>query len=149
MRAPVRGVIQQLTNQSSGEVVKPGGLVAKIVPVDVDVVAEVRLDPRDSGHVRPGDDAELNISTYDPILHGTVKGKVKSISPTTFVTEESTPYYKVILSLEKSYVGDQPNANPIVPGMEVKANIVTGSKSLMVYFLKPINRSLKTAFTER
>ena len=41
------------------------------------------------------------------------------------------------------------NTRPVLPGMVVQANVVTGSKSLMRYMLKPIVRSLDTAFGER
>ena len=149
VRAPIRGIVQELTNQSPGEVVKPGGLVAKIVPIDVDVFAEVRLAPKDAGHVHAGNEAELSISTYDPNLFGVVKGKVVSISPTTFLSEENTPYYKGVVSMQKNYVGSKPGTHNILPGMEVKASLVTGAKSLMAYFLKPVRHSLNTAFTER
>lgn len=149
VRAPIRGIVQQLIGQSPGEVVQSGGLVAKIVPIGVDVFAEVRLDPKDAGHVHAGSDAELSISTYDPNVFGVVHGKVVSISPTTFLSEQNTPYYKVLVSMKKNYVGAQSGSNSILPGMEVKASLITGAKSLMTYFLKPLHQSLNTAFTER
>ena len=37
----------------------------------------------------------------------------------------------------------------ILPGMVVQADIITGSKSLMKYLLKPVYRSLDVGFTER
>ena len=46
-------------------------------------------------------------------------------------------------------VGSGENTRPVLPGMVVQANVVTGSKSLMRYMLKPIVRSLDTAFGER
>jgi HlyD family secretion protein/adhesin transport system membrane fusion protein len=51
--------------------------------------------------------------------------------------------------MEKNYLGEQPGNNMILPGMIVNADIITGTKSLLEYFLKPIHRALNSAFTER
>ena len=71
------------------------------------------------------------------------------ISATTFVDERDEPYYKGIVELSKSYVGENPDINPILPGMVVDADVSTGSKSLLRYLLKPVFRSLDGAFSER
>ncbi len=149
VRAPVRGVVQKLYNPTPGEVIKPGGIVAKIVPVDVKVFAEVQLDPRDVGHVKVGDISEIRVSTYDPNVFGMVKGKVAKISPTTVQPEKGKPFYRVLLAMDKNYVGRQKQHHIITPGMEVQANIVTGAKSFLHYVLKPVNNSLDLAFAER
>ena len=51
--------------------------------------------------------------------------------------------------MQRNYLGNKPGTHNILPGMEVKACLVTGAKSLMAYFLRPIRYSLDTAFTER
>ncbi|MGI9425390.1 MAG: HlyD family type I secretion periplasmic adaptor subunit [Hyphomicrobiaceae bacterium] len=147
--APVRGVVQQIVNQTPGEVIRPGGLVAKIVPAGVRVFAEVELDPKDVGHIMVGDEAQLKISTYDPNTYGLVDGVVQRVSPTTFQPDSGPAYYKVLIAMEKSHIGASGDQHLIAPGMEVQANIVTGAKSLMIYLLKPVNQSLRLAFTER
>ncbi len=149
VRAPVRGIVQELVQRAAGEVVKPGELVASIVPVDQSVVAEVRLRPADIGHVREGDKAEIKISTFDPNIFGIAKGKVTHISATTFQTERGEHYYKAVVALDQSYVGGSEHKRMIMPGMVVQADIVTGSKSFMRYMLKPVFRSLDASFSER
>ena len=147
--APTRGIIQQLASSAAGEVIRPGGLVAQLVPVGVSLAAEVELDPRDIGHVSVGSKAQLKISTYDPNTYGLVEGTIERISPTTFQPETGEPHFKVTLSLDKNYVGLRGHKHYITPGMEVEASILTGSRSLMIYLLKPVNQSLSLAFSER
>ena len=149
IHAPARGIIQHLASTAPGEVIRPGGLVAQLVPVDVSLAAEVELDPRDIGHVRVGSSAQLKISTFDPNTYGLVSGTIKRISPTTFQPETGQPHYKVLLSLDRNYVGLRGHKHFLAPGMEVEASILTGSRSLMVYLLKPVNQSLSQAFSER
>lgn len=149
VRSPIHGIVQELSQKAAGEVVRPGDLVAKVVPLDKDVVAEVRIDPKDIGHIRKGDPAEIKLSTFDPSIFGIAKGKIDVISASTFATEEGEFYYKAVVKLDENHIGQGHARRMILPGMVVEANIVTGSKSLIKYLLKPVYRSLDTAFTER
>ena len=149
VRSPVGGVVQHLPFHTKGEVIKPGELVAKIVPVDGKVVAEVRLDPKDIGHVKTGNKAELKISTFDPNVFGVVSGKVNKVSASSFQSERGEVYFKAIIALDKNTIGRSGVNHNITPGMVLQADIVTGSKTLVQYMLKPVYRSLDTAFTER
>lgn len=149
IRAPVKGIVQQLVPHAVGEVVKPGDIVAKIVPLDERIVAEVRVEPRDIGHIRVGQPAELRISTFDPNIYGVIIGQVERLSATTFQKDNGDPYFKAIIRLDRSYLGSETNRNLILPGMVVQADIITGAKSLIKYMLKPVYRSLNSAFSER
>ncbi len=147
--APVRGIVQNLATKAIGEVIEPGGLVAQIVPVDDELVAEVRVLPDDIGHIQVGHPAQIKITTYDPARFGAIDGEVRRISASTFRDEQDEPYYKVIIALAKPHVGLGTVHHAVLPGMVVNAEIITGSKSLVRYLLKPVFRSLDIAFTER
>lgn len=149
VRSPSRGVIQHMPFHSKGEVIKAGELVAKIIPVDENIVAEVRLDPRDIGHVSIGDPAEIKISTFDPNIFGVVQGKVNKLSASTFQSDKGEVYYKATIEMASNTVNGAGATHRITPGMVVQADIVTGEKSLVQYMLKPVYSSLDTAFTER
>jgi len=149
VEAPVAGIIQALGSDVSGEVVKPGGLVAQIIPDNGGVVAEVELDPRDIGHVSPGNEAELRMTNYDPNVVGIMKGTVETISATTFETRDGRTFYRVRIALDRHSLLPASRDLPILPGMTLQAQILTGSKSLLRYMLKPIYQSFHSAFAER
>lgn len=149
VRSPIDGIVQELAQTAAGEVVKPGDLVAKVVPVDGRIVAEVRIDPKDIGHVKQGDRVEVRLSTFDPSIFGVAEGSVEVLSASTFLDENGQPYYKAVIELDSPYVGEGARRRMILPGMVVDANIVTGSKSLVRYLLAPVFRSLDSAFSER
>lgn len=149
VKSPILGIVQELAQKTPGEVVKPGDLVAKIVPLDSSVVAEVRVDPKDIGHVKVGDPVEVKLSTFDPTVFGIIMGKVDVISASTFKNEDGEPYYKAVVELDQRYVGEGNRRRLIQPGMVVEADIITGSKSLIRYLLKPVYRSLDIGFSER
>ncbi len=149
VRAPITGIVQELVPKAVGEVIKPGGLVAQVVPMDHELIAEVHIQPKDIGHVKVGDPAEVKVTTYDPARFGGIDGEVRKISASTFRTEKGEPYYKAVIGLSRKYVGLKQEAHQVLPGMVVNAEIVTGAKSLTRYLLKPVYRSLDSAFTER
>jgi adhesin transport system membrane fusion protein len=159
VRAPSDGIVQELAPKSIGEVVRPGDLVARIVPTEGELVAEVHIDPKDSGHIRMDADAEIRLLTYDSTVFGPVSGKVEYLSATTFSPppgqqnptgqNPSEPYYKATIRLLQDHVRAGATNYPITPGMVLQAHIQTGSKSIIRYMFKPVFNSLDVAFTER
>jgi membrane fusion protein, adhesin transport system len=158
VRAPAAGLVQEIIPKAPGEVVKPGEVVARIVP-SYELIAEVRIDPKESGYVQIGAPAEVKFAAYDSALFGTVPGRVEHVSATTFMPapgqphapaqSAQEPYYKAIIRLSSDHIGAGTRKRPIAPGMMVQASIVTGSRSIMRYLLKPVFDSLDVAFTER
>jgi HlyD family secretion protein/adhesin transport system membrane fusion protein len=158
VRAPSDGIVQELTPKSVGEVVKAGDPVARIVPTAHELVAEVRIDPKDSGHIHSDADAEIRLLTFDSAIFGSVRGKVEFVSATTFNPppgqaapgpNSSEPYYKATVRLLQDHVSSGATNYPIAPGMVLQAHIQTGSKSIIRYMFKPVFNSLDVAFTER
>lgn len=149
VQAPARGIVQGLAGKNIGDVIAPGGVLLQVVPLDDELVAEVRVSPNDIGYVHVGDEAHIKITTFDAAQFGAIKGTVRQISPSTFQDERGELYYKTVIALERPYVGGGESRHAVLPGMIVNAEIVTGSKSLVRYLLKPVYRSLDVAFTER
>lgn len=149
VRAPARGVVKGLTVHTVGDVVRPGDPVLEIVPLDDALVAQVEVDPKDIGHISIGDRAHVRITTYDPARFGQLEGSVAKISASTFENDRGEHFYHATISLDRNFVGSNMDKHLVLPGMVVNAEIVTGSKSIVRYLLKPVFRSLDTAFSER
>ncbi|MDJ0948893.1 MAG: HlyD family type I secretion periplasmic adaptor subunit [Alphaproteobacteria bacterium] len=147
--APTRGYVKGLNLNTVGAVVGPGQLLMEIVPADQDLIVEARISTRDIGHVRLGQEAKIKVDTYDFARYGSVPGRLSQISATTFQDEDGAPYYKGRIVLDQHHVGKNPRHNPVLAGMTVQAEIVTGDKSILEYLLKPIRSSVDSAFHER
>lgn len=149
IKAPVRGIVQDLKASTVGGVIAPGAPLANVVPVEDELIVEARISPSDVGHVKIGDKATVKITTYDFARFGAIDGVVKKISPTTFKEQDGTVYYRAKVRLGKSYVGDDPDRNLILPGMVAEVDILAGERTVLRYLLRPIYQSLDTAMTER
>ncbi|WP_281300215.1 MULTISPECIES: HlyD family type I secretion periplasmic adaptor subunit [unclassified Iodidimonas] len=149
VRAPVAGTVTGLAVTGPGAVVQPGAKLADIVPNDRQILAETRISPRDIGHIKPGQPVTVKIDSYDYARFGGVPGKVKSISATSFIDEEGVSYFRSMISIEQTFVGENPANNTITPGMTLVADIKTGEKSLLAYLWRPVQQSMSGAFSER
>jgi adhesin transport system membrane fusion protein len=149
VRSPMDGVVKDIMPKGPGWVVQSGQLIAEIVPKEQDLVAEVRIRPRDIGHIKMGDAAELEVTTYDSTIHGKIAGKVSNLSAASFKDETGQPYFRAEITIDRRSLNDGAARLHFIPGMLVEANILTGSKSILRYLLKPIYKSLDRAFSER
>lgn len=147
--APVSGIVQALSINNINAVAEAGKVLLRIVPMDDELIVETRISPLDVGHVYVDQTTDVKIDSYDSSRFGSIEGKVKQISATTYLDEKNNPYYRAEISLEQAWVGDNPEIMKIIPGMTVQANIETGSKSVLAYLLRPITRGFSNAFSER
>ncbi len=147
--APVRGIVKGQQVYTVGGVLPAGGVVLEIVPLDKELIVETRITTRDVGHVRIGQPVTVKVTTYDFARFGGITGELRDVSASTFLDENGEPYYKGTVSLDRGYVGFDPEQNRVMPGMTVQADIKTGQKTLLAYLLKPVYSSVSTSFRER
>ncbi|MBV0933163.1 HlyD family type I secretion periplasmic adaptor subunit [Marinobacterium weihaiense] len=150
VRAPIRGTVKQLMINTIDGVVKPGDPLLSIVPFEDKLLVEARIKPSDIANIRLGQDAVVKVSAYDFAIYGGLDAKVVFISPGTIMDPEAKlPYYLVRLETAAPYLGSEASPLPLMAGMTVGVDILTGKKTVMQYLLKPINRASQRALTER
>lgn len=149
IHAPEDGVIQSSVITTIGQVVQPGAVVFELLPAHDRLVAVVRLSPNDIGHVSQGHETTIKFTTFDFRRFGHLTGIVETIAPTTEIDEAGQPYYRTIVKLDADSLSDGRADHPLRAGMEVWAEIVTRERTLVAYFLKPLERSLQGVLGER
>jgi adhesin transport system membrane fusion protein len=132
----------------AGSVVNPSGTLMTVVPSHQTLQVETRITTLDIGHVHVGDPVRVKVLTYDFSRYGSIDGRLAEISATTFFDEANKiSYYKGIIELDAQFVKDK--KNELRPGMTTQADIVTGSKTVLEYLIKPIYNNLHSSFHER
>lgn len=144
LRSPVRGVVKDIEVTTLGGVVPPNGQLMQIVPMDDRLLIETRIAPRDIAFIHPGQAAKVKITAYDYAVYGSLDGTVINISPDT-LQDEAKPevfYYRVFIRTANDALRNKAGqAFPIVPGMIASVDIRTGSKTVLAYLLKPLNKA--------
>lgn len=149
LRAPIDGVVRGLAVHRPGTVLPPGGLVAEIMPQDTQLVADVRLMPRDIGFIEIGQPVHVKVQAFDYARFGSIEGTVERVSAGTFLDEQRQPHYRARIALKQQHVGHDPRYAQLVAGMTVQADITTGTKTVLQYLLKPIYSAMAASFHER
>jgi adhesin transport system membrane fusion protein len=148
--SPLTGVVKALKTHTIGGVIQPGEAIMEIVPESKNLIIEAKLNPNDVGFVRVGQKVLVKVNTYDFSRYGGLDGKVESVSADSlFDPNTHAPYFKVKIRTHKTYLGESVGQSPITAGMQVTADIKTGSKSVMSYLLKPLLKIRDEAFRER
>ena len=148
IRSPTEGVVKNIRHTIGG-VVRPGEPIMEIVPARERLVIEAKLNPVDRGYVRPGQAADVKITTYEFTRYGSLEGVVSVISPGSSVDETGLPYFRVVVETDRNYLGEQEGDLPITPGMQAQVDIKTGRRSMLKYLLKPMLTLQAEAFRER
>lgn len=149
--SPVRGIVKDIQVTTVGGVLQPGGKLMEIVPLEDQLLAETRINPRDIAYIRPGLPAVVKITAYDSSIYGDLDGEVETVSPDTIQDEVKRDqyYYRVYVRTQKAELVNRAGRKfPIVPGMVANVEIKTGQKSVMDYLIKPLNK-VNEAMRER
>lgn len=149
VRSPVKGTVKQLLINTVEGVIQPGDELINIIPWEDTLLVEAKLKPSDIAQVNAGQRAIIKVSAYDFSIYGGVGAQVSFVSPSTVLDEEGIPHYIVRLKTDYPYIGKDESRLPLISGMTVGVDILTGKKTVMDYLLKPILKGKSRALTER
>jgi hemolysin D len=145
-------VVLKLAKLSVGSVLKEGDPLITLAPLHSPVEAEVHIATREIGFVRPGDSATVKLDPFSFVEHGTVSGYVRWISEGAFSQDDNgsavDSYYKARVALTEVKLNAVPDSFRLVPGMTLTADISVGSRSVFMYVLKGVIRSVNEAMRE-
>jgi len=149
VRSPVTGTINRLLVSTVGGVIQPGMNLVEIVPLEDTLVIEAKIKPADIAFLRPDQEAKVKFTAYDFTIYGGLEARLEHISADSITDEKGNSYYLVRLRTNKNYLGPESNPLPIIPGMIVSVDILTGKKTILAYLLKPVLRAKYMALREQ
>ncbi len=149
VRSPVKGIVKQLKVNTIGGVVQPGSDLIEIVPLEDTLLMEAQIRPSDIAFLHPGQKAMVKFTAYDFSIFGGLKASLEHISADTIINERGEPFFLIRLRTDRNYLGTIESPLPIIAGMTVNVDILTGKKSLLDYLLKPIKKAQQQALRER
>jgi len=151
MYSPVRGIVKNIEVTTVGGVIPPNGKLLTLVPMNDDMLIEARISPRDVAFIHPGQPALVKITAYDYAIYGGLPGEVTMISPDSIQDDVKRDiyYYRVYIRTKANYLENkQKQRFPIFPGMVATVDIKTGSRTVLDYLIKPLNK-VNEALRER
>jgi HlyD family secretion protein len=149
IRAPIDGVVLQLTVHTVGGVITPGEAIMLIVPQSDTLQVEAKIPPQEIDQIRIGQPAVLRFVAFSqrttPELNGTL---VRISADVSEDTKTGARFYTIRLDVSPEEVA-RLGAVKLVPGMPVEALIQTSPRTVMSYLIKPLHDQLSRAFREK
>lgn len=148
IRAPVSGIVYDLTVYAERAVIRAAEPVLYLVPQDSPLVIASRVPIIHIDEVHAGQSVTLRFSAFDQRTTPELEGTVLRVSPDAF-TDEATgvPYYKAEIAPKPGEL-DKIDGLDLVPGMPVEAYIRTGDRTPLNYLTKPFTDYFTKAFRE-
>jgi HlyD family type I secretion membrane fusion protein len=151
IHAPIEGVIVDLRVNTIGGIIRPGEPLLDIVPQAGNLIIEAQIDPKDRDTVKIGQGAEVRFTAFNQRTTQPVKGKVVLISADSLLGAgpdgKQFSYYKAKVELLED-PSEVMNGTPVFQGMQAEVMIITGERTVLEYFLKPIIKSFNLAFRD-
>lgn len=132
-----------------GGVIRPGDVLAEIVPLDDRLVIDARMPLEDIGFVRTGQRAQITLTSADAARFGKLEGTVAGVSPDALLDDEGVPYYSVRIEPDAQGFNDGDLEYRLYPGLRVASSIVIGERRIAQYILDPYVSSMRAAMRER
>lgn len=179
LRAPVSGIVQQLSVHSIRGVVTAGDRLLVVVPDDRRLDVEAEISNRDIGFVSEGQQVQVKVAAFKFTRYGLVPGHVVSISRTSMADDLKTvdalndpdghgrtgkmagagtetdldggegSGYVAQIALDRQNIETEAGEAQLRAGMAVTAGIVTGRRRVISYILSPVQKYAHNAGRER
>jgi HlyD family secretion protein len=156
-------VVLKMAKLSAGSVLKEGEVLLYLAPLRSPVEAEVRITPRDVGHIRAGDAVIIKLDPFNFVEHGSAEGQVRWISEGAFTTDDNSspvtssstgpaaqtgPYYKARIAFTNTNLRNVPETFRLIPGMTLTADINIGTRSVLMYLISGTLQGMGEAMRE-
>ncbi|ACB97249.1 HlyD family type I secretion periplasmic adaptor subunit [Beijerinckia indica] len=172
LTSPIDGTVQALSVTTPGQVIASGEEIMRIVPDAPVLEIECYLQNKDSGFVRPGQEAVVKVESFPFTRFGTLGADVvrvaqdaipepdaqliegnpaKSNRSTVFAGAQRVQnlVFPVTLRLAASTMIIEGTPVPLSPGMAVSVEIKTGSRRVIDYLFSPLVEVVTSAMRER
>ncbi|MGC0119282.1 HlyD family type I secretion periplasmic adaptor subunit [Pseudoalteromonas piscicida] len=147
--APVAGRVQELAVNTVGGVVTEAQQLMLVVPDEEQLEVEVFLENKDIGFVHEGMSSEIKIHTFPFTKYGVIDADVTNVSDDATADEQRGLIYRMQLRMAKNTLWVEGKEVRLQPGMAVTAEVQTGERRIIEFFLAPLLRAKNESIRER
>lgn len=150
VRAPVRGMLQNIRVHTIGGVIRPAEPVMDIIPLDEDLIIAAQIRPIDIDSVSIGQEAEIRFPAFSSKTTPAIFGTIATVSQDVIQPENPNmaPYYSARIQVTDSQV-PQDIRERLLPGMPVDVIVSTGERTMAEYFIRPMTDMFSKGMLER
>ena len=148
LSAPRDGVVLSVAPGGVGAVMAEGEAMIALIPSDAGLVAEISIASSEAGRVALGDAVALKIDAYPWRRMGQASGVLQSVSPATMTPEGQTAAAHPARVSLNTLPDALPAGAALIPGMTLTAEVHTGTRTVLEFFLDPLLRGVSESLRE-
>ncbi len=150
IRAPIDGVVHQLSVFTIGGVIAPGEAIMQLVPEGEKLLVESRIEPSFIDQVVLGQPAVVRLSSLDSRTTPELAGKVTFISA-DIEQDQRPPGASFFRARVELNVGEAErlDSQKLIPGLPAEIHIQTKERTILSFFMRPFTDQIARAFRER
>jgi membrane fusion protein len=145
VRAPKDGVVSGLTAQP-GQTVTAGVAMATLVPADARLQAHLYAPSSAVGFLRTDQPVLLRYDAFPHQKYGAQRGRIEQVSLAPLSAGEMggsfasarEPMYRISVALERQDVPAGTELRPLVPGMQLEADVPIERRRLVEWLFAPV-----------
>jgi membrane fusion protein len=149
VRAPAEGVLTAL-NASVGQSVTADAALASLTPTGAVMQAQLYAPSSALGFVQPGQPVQLRLQAFPYQKFGLQAGQVRSVAqaplqatelanvPLAARPADKEPVYRITVALDSQQVQAGGQARPLLPGMQLEADVVLERRRLIEWLFEPL-----------
>lgn len=171
VRSPLDGVVNQLNVRTLGGVVTPAQQLALISPDNSPLEVEVVVPNKDVAFIAQDQPVEVKVDAYPFTRYGLLKGRVIGIAQdaepqanpnegavsgsqrradqTAYIEGSERLLYSVRVGIDPTTLQLDGKPAPLMSGMSVRAEIKTGSRSILEFLMAPLAEYMHQSLRER
>lgn len=149
LKAPVDGTVQELVVTTVGGVVTPAQELMKLVPEGGGVEVEAKFLNKDIGFIHSGQSTEIKVDTFNFTKYGVIDAELVDISNDAVKDEQLGLVYYAKIKPDRSSLSINGKNIKLSPGMTVIAEVKTGERRIIEFFLSPLLRYQEESLSER
>ncbi len=147
VRAPISGTLTKMAIHTVGGVVSAGTTLGEIVPTGTDLIAEVRVAPKDIFYVTKGQSAKVVVTAFNRRLYDPIEATVDYVSADSTTLPTGEIFFTARVKLGANINGKN-GINLLKAGMQTNVFIQSAKRPFMSFMLQPVFDSLQRAFRE-
>lgn len=149
IRSPKSGVVQNVRVATVGGVIRSGDPLLEVVPENDELIISAQISPIDIDNMKVAMQAEVKLSSFHAEQLPVILGRVTSLSRDRLVDETTRqPYFLARILVNEHNIPQQLRGR-IIAGMQADVIVPTGERTVVDYFVRPLQNRARKALREQ
>jgi len=148
IRSPRAGRVHALAAHTEGGVIEPAKPILQIIPEGEKLLVEAQVPPQEIDKVRKDMHATVRFPAFNARTTPKLEARVVGVSAAQLNDPQGRAYFTAQVEIEASEMPKLGAGHELLPGMPAEVYIETGARSILSYFLKPLEDAASRSMRE-